>query len=176
MNWNKSTADNFMKGIFSYVNNESLRDLHLSPSMAFNPHVHSTKFLIDARAILAEGTVGYVALKCSRRWGESLVFPSTATIKELVKEYNIPLEVRSPRRSPRICVRTRRFVFSMLFGRVLRFSMVGDFRDGVAPARCAFCSGVCVAGGWRLLIRSSPRTARCARACACARPRGLVAH
>jgi hypothetical protein len=94
MDWNKSTADNFMKGIVSYVNNVSLRDMHLSPSMAFNPHVHSTKFLVEARAILEEGTVAYVAIKCSRRWGKSLVFPSTATIKELVKEYNIPLEVR----------------------------------------------------------------------------------
>ena len=93
MDWNKSTADCFLKGIFSYLNQESLRDLHLSHSMAFNPHVHSTAFIIDARALLEKGTVGYVAIKCSRRWGESLVFPSTATIKELVKEHNITLEV-----------------------------------------------------------------------------------
>ena len=158
MDWNKTTADNFMKGIFSYLNNESLRDLHLSPSMAFNMHVHSTKFLIDARAILEEGTVGHVALKCSRRWGESLVFPSTATIKELVKEYNIPLEVRSPR------------AFLARFCDGGRFSR----RRGTSALRVLLRRVRC----WRMAsaIRSSPRTARCARARACARPRGLVAH
>jgi hypothetical protein len=33
MDWTKSSADLFLKGIFSYMNNESLRDLHLSPSL-----------------------------------------------------------------------------------------------------------------------------------------------
>ena len=103
MDWNKSTADCFLKGIFTYLNNESLRDLHLSHSMAFNPHVHSTAFVADARALLEKSTVGYVAIKCSRRWGESIVFPSTATIKELAKEHNIPLEVH--RCGTRVCGR-----------------------------------------------------------------------
>lgn len=163
MDWNKSTADKFMQDIFTYVNNESLRDLQLSPSMAFNSHVHSTKFLVDARAILEEGTVGYVAIKCSRRWGERLVFPSTATIKELVKDYNIPLEVRISENALAVGA------LPCCFCAFSRGAPGGR-------ARCEFCSGVCGAGGWRLRMRFSPRTARRTRARACARPRGLVAY
>ena len=95
MDWNKSTADAFLKGIFNYMHNESLRDLHLSPELAFNPHVHSTAFLVDVHAILNTSTTGFIAMKCGRKWADNIVFPSTATIKELAKTYRIPLEVRA---------------------------------------------------------------------------------
>ena len=95
MNWNKSTADAFLKGIFNYMHNESLRDLHLSPELAFNPHVHSTAFLNDVHAILDTSTTGFIAMKCGRKWVDNIVFPSTATIDELHKVYSIPRDVRA---------------------------------------------------------------------------------
>jgi hypothetical protein len=86
------------------MNNESLRDLHLSPSLVFNSHVHSTAFLLQAGAILDKGTRGHIAMMCCRRWGSSLVFPSTATTEELVKHHNIPLDVRASQAWAWTCV------------------------------------------------------------------------
>lgn len=48
-------------------------------------NVHSTAFLESARV--------NIAMKCCKHWGGLIVFPSTGSIKELVSEHNVPLEV-----------------------------------------------------------------------------------
>jgi hypothetical protein len=83
-----------MKGFFQYVNQESLRDLHLAPNLQFNQHVPSSDFIAAARVIYeSEGTLGFLAMQCGRNWGNRFIIPSTATVKELVDVHNIPLEV-----------------------------------------------------------------------------------